>query len=119
VSNLQSPFFRKVCGPWSCDSVVLDEGREDGSIHGPRNPNLLLHLMSVICLEVEGAVSAKSVGSLRVPNGFCVPVVGRDAENLRMRREDPEFTRAHLMYPQGLYMNSMRVHVTLSMRTAP
>lgn len=77
MSKLQSPFFREVCGPWSCDtSVVLDVGREDGSIHGLHKPNLLVQLMSVICLEVDGAVVATSVGSLCVPNGFCVPVVG-------------------------------------------
>jgi hypothetical protein len=45
--------------------------------------------MSLICLEVDGAVVVTSVGSSRVPNGFCVPV-----ENLRMWREDPGFTLA-------------------------
>jgi hypothetical protein len=64
--------------------VVLDVGRE-----GLHNPNLLLHLMSLICLEVDGAVVVTSVGSSCVPNGFCVPV-----ENLRMWREDPGFTLA-------------------------
>jgi hypothetical protein len=51
--------------------------------------------MSVICLEVDGAVVATSVGSSCVPNGSCVPVVGWDAENLRVRRgDDPGFTLA-------------------------
>jgi hypothetical protein len=68
---------------------VLEAGREGGDIHGLHNPNLPVQLMSVICLGVDGAVAATSVGS---PESVCTEWLlyprsrFGDAENLRVRR---------------------------------